>query len=167
MSICSKIVKNKTLCNIRNIKHIKMKKLFKIITVLFIGLIIYSCSEEESQNDVSQNTKEELFAKKTFEIYEELSTNNIPKKDLKYCVYKDANGFLNAKYEVIGQTKKEIQMGSFVNSQVSARGGGTECDGKWSCGKAIYDCLENDQDALISEGACTGVTYCVTCQDPE
>ena len=72
MSICSKIVKNKTLCNIRNIKHIKMKKLFKIITVLFIGLIIYSCSEEESQNDVSQNTKEELFAKKTFEIYEEL-----------------------------------------------------------------------------------------------
>jgi len=56
-------------------------------------------------------------------------------------------------------------MGSFAKSKVSAKDVGTECDGKWSCGKAMYNCLENGKDALISEDACAGVTYCVTCQD--
>jgi len=141
-----------------------MKNLFKITAVLFLSLTIFSCSQEKTnQEDVSQNT-EEVFAMKTFEIYEGLSTKDIPKEDIKYSVYKDLNGFLTAKYELTGQTKKEVQMGSFVSTQ--ARGGeGTTCDGKWSCGKAIFQCLENGQDALISEGAC--VSYCVTCQDPE
>jgi len=58
-------------------------------------------------------------------------------------------------------------MGSFVKIQSRDGNEGTTCDSKWSCGKAIYNCLENDQDALISEGECAGVQYCVTCQDPQ
>ena len=39
-------------------------------------------------------------------------------------------------------------MGSFVKIQSRDGNEGTTCDSKWSCGKAIYNCLENDQDAL-------------------
>ena len=74
---------------------------------------------------------------------------------------------VTTKFELTGQTKKELQMGSFVKIQSRDGNEGTTCDSKWSCGKAIYNCLENDQDALISEGECAGVQYCVTCQDPQ
>ena len=143
-----------------------MKNLLNITTVLFLGLIMFSCSEKQSQNDISQKTEEELFAIKTFEFYEELLTKDIPAEDIKYRVYKDANGFLTAKYKLTGQTKKKIQMGSFVKTQARVDEEGTTCNGKWSCAKAIYNCLENDLDALISEGACIDDQYCVTCQDP-
>ncbi len=114
--------------------------------------------------DISKLTDEEVFALKTFEIYEELSTKDIPIEDIKYRVFKDSNGFLTAKFELTEQAKKELQMGSFVKIQSRDGNEGTTCDSKWSCGKAIYNCLENDQDALISEGECAGLQCYVTCQ---
>ena len=146
-----------------------MKNLLKITFALFLFLLCTDCSnsEETNQKDISKFTDEEVFALKTFEIYEELSTKDIPIEDIKYRVFKDSNGFLTAKFELTGQTKKELQMGSFVKIQSRDGNEGTTCDSKWSCGKAIYNCLENDQDALISEGECAGVQYCVTCQDPQ
>lgn len=123
-----------------------------------------SCETENTKvNEQRLNSDE--FAVKTFEIYEEVTSLNIPKEDLKFSVFKDQNSHLTAKFEVIGKTKKEIEMGSFVQSK--SDDGGTTCDGKFSCGKAIYNCLENGKDALISNVACFSAKYCVTCQEPK
>ncbi|WP_298779565.1 hypothetical protein [uncultured Polaribacter sp.] len=145
-----------------------MKHISKIAFAIILSLTFFACNESDTNTGEDiQNTSQEIFASKTIEIFEELTTEYFPKEDVNFVVYKDKNGFLMAKYELIGTTKKEVQMGSFAKTE--RRGdGGTTCEGKWSCGKAIYKCLENDQDALISEGACTGRTaYCVTCQDPK
>jgi len=138
-----------------------MKNLLKLTFVILLSISFTACSNEDTEQTKEELSAEEVFAQKTFEIYEAVSSENIPKTDIKYNVYKDSDGFLTAKYELTGKTKSEIQMGSFAKTQSFSDG--TTCDGKWSCGKAIYGCLENGQDALISEGACTGYTeYCVT-----
>lgn len=134
--------------------------------LLTLFLFVLACQNDKQERNL-QNTNEELFASKTIEIFEELTTSYFPKEDVKLIVFKDKMGYLTAKYELVGQSKREVQMGSFVSR--SANDDGTTCDGKWSCGKAIYKCLENGQDALISVGASdTSYTeYCVKCQDPE
>jgi len=144
-----------------------MKNLFKTVFAILLSLMFLACKKENStiENDV-QNTSQEIFASKTIEIFEELTTTYFPKEDVKFIVFKDTNGFLKAKYELIGQSKREVEMGSFVSR--SANDDGTTCDGKWSCGKAIYECLENGKDALISVGACElSAEYCVKCQEPK
>ena len=140
-----------------------MKNLLKLTFIILLSMSFTACSNEDIEQTKEELSVEEVFAQKTFEIYEAVSSGNIPKTDIKYKVYKDSDGFLTAKYELTGRTKSEIQMGSFAKN--TSFSDGTTCDGKWSCGKAIYDCLENGKDALISEGAC--ISYCVTCQDPE
>ncbi len=139
---------------------------FKFPLLVLSLLVMLSCADENDEiSDQKSNT--EKFAMKTFEVYEAVSSKRIPQEDIIYKVLEDQNGRLTARFKVIGESKKAIQMGSFVAGK-SLNDGGTTCDGKWSCGKAIYECLENGQDALISEGACTSVSqeYCVTCQDP-
>jgi|TARA_Y100000385_G_C13004215_1_gene598674 hypothetical protein len=88
-----------------------MKNLLKITFALFLFLLCTDCSnsEETNQKDISKLTDEEVFALKTFEIYEELSTKDIPIEDIKYRVFKDSNGFLTAKFELTGQTKKSCK----------------------------------------------------------
>lgn len=144
-----------------------MKYLSKIAFAIVLSLTFFSCNDNDSSVDNDTlNSSQEMFASKTIEIFEELTTTYFPKKDVKFVVYKDKNGFLTAKYELTGKTKEEVQMGSFVKTQ-SRSVDGTTCDGKWSCGKAIYKCLEGGKDALISVGACVSAKYCVKCQNPE
>ena len=48
---------------------------------------------------------------------------------------------------------------------------GTTCDGKFSCGRLIYQCLSNGDKALISNGGCGENghpdDYCVVCVPEE
>ena len=146
-----------------------MKKLLKSAAIIVLATTLNSCSQEDKTNHEMLNQQEEIFAAKTFEILELLTSEYFPQEDVKFIVYKDNDGFLSAKYEVVGETKKEIEMGSFVGKQ-SFDDNGTNCKGKWSCGRAIYKCLENGKDALISVGKCKtsyANEYCVTCQDPK
>lgn len=141
-----------------------MKNSSTILTI-FLSLVLSSCNQDDIQERNLKNTNEELFASKTIEIFEALTTSYFPKEDVRFVVFKNNSGLLTAKYTLVGQSKREVQMGSFVNKNVNDEG--TTCDGKWSCGKAIYKCLENGKDALISVGACKteAKEYCVTCQD--
>jgi hypothetical protein len=144
-----------------------MKYLSKIVFIIFLSTLLLSCSQNEGNKEENiQNINQEKFALKTIEIFEELTTTYFPKEDVQFVVVKDENGLLTAEYELTGKTKKEVQMGSFVKRS-SGDDDGTTCDGKWSCGKAIYRCLENDRKALISVGACEAsyTEYCVKCQD--
>jgi len=146
-----------------------MKNLSKMTHAVVLSLIFFACNESNHkiENETLNSSIQETFASKTIEIFEELTTTYFPKEDVKYLVYKDSNGFLTAKYELTGKTKEQVQMGSFVKRE-SRTNDGTTCDGRWSCGKAIYKCLENGQDALISVGACElSAQYCVTCQDSQ
>lgn len=146
-----------------------MKQLSKIAFAIILSFTLSNCSKDEINTEKNiLKSNQEMFASKTIEIFEELTTEYFPKEDVKFVVYKDKNGFLIAKYELTGKTKKEVQMGSFAK-RTTGDDDGTTCDGKRSCGKAIYKCLENDKDALISIGACeTSYTeYCVKCQDPK
>lgn len=145
-----------------------MKNLSKIVFTIILGLTFFACNKSNTNtgNEI-QLTSQEIFASKTIEIFEELTTNHFPKEDVKLFVYKDSNGFLTAKYKLSGKTKEEVQMGSFEKRQ-SEGDDRTNCDGKWSCGKAIYKCLEDGKDALISVGACElSAQYCVECKNPE
>jgi hypothetical protein len=144
-----------------------MKYLSKIVFTVFLSTLVVSCNqnEENKENDI-QNMNQEEFASNTIEIFEELTTTYFPKEDVKFVVFKDENDFLTAEYELTGKTKKEVQMGSFVK-RTSGDDDGTTCYGKWSCGQAVYKCLENERKALISIGACeiSSTEYCVKCKD--
>ena len=140
-----------------------MRVLFKLLCISTLLLGMISCENESSEMQV-QNLSPDEFATKTFEIFQDVSSRGIPKEDIRYSLFKDKDGFLNAKFEVVGETKKEIETGSFVQNETMVDDG-TTCDGKWSCGKAINSCLKNGQAALITIGACVSQEYCVTCQD--
>lgn len=147
------------------LKRKKMKTLSKIVFTVFLSTFLLSCSQnDENTGGDIQNRNQEAFAFKTFEILEELKTTSFAKEDIKLTVFKNKNGFLTAKYELTGKTKEDVEMGYFAKNK-SQNEDGTDSDGKWSCGKAINNCLKN---AFISIGACeNSVTYCVTCQDPK
>jgi hypothetical protein len=148
------------------------KAIIKTTFSVLFSLLLFSCNENQTIESDSEETiletPEKLFAIKTFEIFEVLTTEDIPATDLKVVIVKDEKGFLNAKFSLIGESLEKVHLGSFVKESLNKpEDGGTTCDSKWSCGKAIYKCLEKGKDALISAGACRSASYCVTCQKPK
>ncbi|CAI8426796.1 MAG: Uncharacterised protein [Flavobacterium sp. SCGC AAA160-P02] len=143
------------------------KPSFMILIVLFIT---YSCSQEESVSQTIAETKVN-FAAKSVEILDELA-EYFPKEDLVSTISKDKEGRLFAIYKLIGQTRDEIDLGSFAKREFKRNDGeGTTCDGKWSCGRLLYQCLANGDIGMISNGGCgengNPDHYCVVCVPEE
>jgi hypothetical protein len=141
-----------------------MKNVLKTVFVLIISLSLFNCNDNKEivVAPAVSETSANLFALKTFEILESLiTTNKIPSEDITATISIDENGYFNSKFSLKGKTLEQVELGNFVAKSLMKD---VECSSKWTCGKAIYACLENGDDALISEGACgSSRTYCVTC----
>jgi|SaaInlStandDraft_1057018.scaffolds.fasta_scaffold43334_2 hypothetical protein len=141
-----------------------MKNILKTVLALIFSLSLFNCNDnkEIEETPVVSETPANLFAMNTFETLESfVSSNNIPSEDITATISIDENGFFNSKFSLKGKTLEQVELGDFVSKSSMMD---VECSNKWSCGKAIYGCLENGDDAMISEGACgAGKTYCVTC----
>jgi hypothetical protein len=152
-------------------KFLSKRTVLKFFNIAMFSLLLFSCKDNQTiETQPQQNieeTPEILFAKKTFEIFEILTNEDIPPQDLKFVISKDENGFLKARFSLIGESLEQIKFGSFVKKDFP-KTDGTTCDSKWKCGKEIYKCLQNGDDALISAGACAQLakSYCVTCVTP-
>ena len=149
------------------------RTVFKIFIIAMLNLLLFSCKDNQTiENQPQQKieeTPETLFATKAFEIFEVLTTEDIPPQDLKFVISKNENGFLKARFSLIGESLEQIKLGSFVKKDFpKTEDDGVTCDSKWKCGREIYKCLQNGDDALISAGACTQLadSYCVTCVNP-
>ncbi|WP_019037471.1 hypothetical protein [Psychroflexus tropicus] len=136
-------------------------KTYKFLNLLlFLSVFVISCSksnEDEIITDVESN-----FTEESFSIYEELSSY-YPKGDVVMTFSKTEEGLETVKFSLTGESLKMAQLGQFAKTEFSKSG--DECSGPMSCGRLIKDCLNNGQDALISNG--TRATYCVTCKDPQ
>jgi hypothetical protein len=152
-------------------KFLSKRTVLEFFIIAMFSLLLFSCKDNQTiETQPQQNieeTPEILFAKKTFEIFEILTNEDIPPQDLKFVISKDENGFLKARFSLIGESLEQIKFGSFVKKDFP-KTDGTTCDSKWKCGKEIYKCLQNGDDALISAGACAQLakSYCVTCVTP-
>ena len=129
-------------------------------------MFFYSCNQQEENVSQPIDVAKENFTLKTMEIIEELG-NYFPPEDVICTIGKDENGEMFAFYKVIGKTKEEIDWGSFIQVESNRNDEGTTCDGKWSCGKAIYARLGIGYGATIKKGGCgdngNPDHYCVTC----
>lgn len=132
-------------------KPFKMNLSFVVLSIL---VIFSSCDNEsiDSQQEVS-------FAELSMEILENLSST-YSATDLTMSISRNSDNSEQAIFGLVGESKKAAQLGLFAARNIND---GTECNGSVSCGKAIKNCLDNGQDALISNGSCA--TYCVTCQE--
>jgi hypothetical protein len=72
----------------------------------------------------------------------------------------------SATFRLRGETKKAIELGSFVERQGTNQRDGTTCHNRFECGQEIKECLDNGDDAVISNGACEDSAWCVTCIEP-
>ena len=140
------------------------------IKIFLLLLISVSCSQEDATIDNSNIVSiDEKFAMKNVEILDELG-HYFPKEDITFTISKDEEGKLFSIYKLIGQTKDEIDLGSFAKRKFKRNDeGGTTCDGKWSCGRLLYQCLSNGDSGMISNGGCDGSNdgYCVVCVPQE
>jgi len=145
------------------------KNLIKVFLLLLVSM---SCSQEKATIDSSTIiSKDEKFTIKNVEILDQLA-EYFPKKDIVFTVSKDKKGKLFAIYKLIGQTRDEIDLGSFAKRKFERNdGGGTTCDSRWSCGKLSYQCLSNGDSGMISNGGCgengNPEDYCVVCVPEE
>ena len=126
------------------------------ILAVFTIVILSSCNDDN--NDIQ---KEISFTEFSMEIRESLSAT-YPTDDLIMSVSRNDNGSEQTIFGLKGEIKKAAQLGLFAARNAND---GTECNGTVSCGKAIKKCLDNGQDAVISNDNCA--TYCVTCQEPQ
>jgi len=146
-----------------------MKKTHLIL--LMLSLVILSCDHQEDSLSTPSKIVQENFAIKNVEILNELG-EYFPKEDLVFTINKDKEGKLFAIYKLVGQTRDEIDLGSFAKRKFEKNDdGGTTCDGKWSCGRLLYQCLSNGGRAMISNGGCgdngNPDHYCVVCVPEE
>tara|TARA_B110001450_G_C17649554_1_gene492671 strand:- start:440 stop:865 length:426 start_codon:yes stop_codon:yes gene_type:complete len=136
----------------------------KVVFVLMFSLSLFNCNNNKEfvEAPVVAETPANLFAMKTFEILESfITTNKIPSEDITATISIDENGYFNSRFSLKGKTLEQVKLGNFVAKSLIKD---VECSSKWTCGKAIFACLENGDDALISEGACaSSKTYCITC----
>ena len=120
----------------------------------------------------SQNTDgtvaKDPFVNNALSILEELS-DYYPQKDIDLLFSKvDSNGFQSATFKLQGETKETIGLGIFAQSEYAVdQSDGTNCTNKWECGKKIKKCLDNGDDALISNGPCESSVWCVKCIESE
>jgi hypothetical protein len=135
-----------------------MKKL--ILFILIFSLL--ACS----QNQVDEPVVQDAFIDNTLSILDELG-NYYPSEDIDLLFSKvDSNGFQTATFSLKGETKETIKLVSFAKRQYAYQSYGTTCGNKWQCGKEIAKCLDNGDDALISNGACDNSAWCVECVEP-
>ena len=119
-----------------------------------------------SQNQVDEPVAQDAFIDNALSIMDELG-NYYPPEDIDLLFSKvDSNGFQTATFSLKGETKEAIKLGSFAKRQYASRSDGTTCTNKWQCGKEIAKCLDEGDDALISNGACENSAWCVTCVEP-
>ena len=156
-------------------KFLSKKTVLETFIILMLSLLLlFSCKDNQTiENNLQESiteTPEILFTTKTIEIFEVLTTKDIPPKDLNFVISKNGNGFLTARFSLIGESLEQVKLGSFVKKDFNQTNvDGITCDSKWKCGKAIYKCLQNGDDALIYAGACKQLSssYCVTCVTPK
>ena len=88
-----------------------MKKTHLIL--LMLSLVILSCDHQEDSLSTPSKIVQENFAIKNVEILNELG-EYFPKEDLVFTINKDKEGKLFAIYKLVGQTRDEIDLGSFA-----------------------------------------------------
>ena len=129
-----------------------MKRLHLVLfMILFSSMLIFSCDSQEDSVSTPSKIAQENFAVKNIEILNQLG-DYFPKEDVIFTISKDNNGKLFSIYEIIGTTRDQIDFGSFAKKKYQTNNEGTTCDGKFSCGRLIYQCLSNGDKALISNG---------------
>ena len=128
------------------------------ISLVLASVLIISCSEENNQNQSEELQFEFLM----METLENLSVE-YPPEDIVMNISSDSNDYEVALFSLTGETKKAVDLGYFVSSKLGDEG--TTCSNKFACGIAIKKCLDDGQDARISNGECA--TYCVTCESPQ
>lgn len=142
------------------------QKFFASVLMLSF-LVLTSCSKEESDSTV--DSPKMKFLTKNYETLEELG-KTFPKEDLQVVFSETENG-MEALYSLKGKSADDVKLGMFAAKSDLSDKGGTDCNGPYSCGRALNKCLENGKDGLISNGKCPTTSfadsYCVTCQDPK
>ena len=140
------------------------------LVLLMISFIILSCDSQEDSVSTPSKIAKENFVVKNIEILNELG-NYFPKEDVIFTISKDNSEKLFSIYKVIGTTRDQMDFGSFAKKKYQTNNEGTTCDGKFSCGRLIYQCLSNGDKALISNGGCGENghpdDYCVVCVPEE
>ena len=140
------------------------------LVLLAILFVILSCDSQEDSLATPGKIIQENFAAKNIEILNELG-NYFPKEDVTFTTRKGKRGKLISIYKIIGTTRDQIDFGSFAKNKYQTNDEGTTCDGKFSCGRLIYQCLSNGDRAMISNGGCgengNPDDYCVVCVPEE
>lgn len=130
--------------------------------LLILILSLFACSQNQTEESIMQDS----FVDNALSIMEELS-KYYPPEDIDLLFSKvDSNGFQTAIFSLKGKTKETIKLGSFAKRQYVNQSDGTTCTNQWQCGKEIKNCLDNGDDALISNGACDNSAWCVECVEP-
>ena len=85
-----------------------MKTLVKLSCLFSLPVVLFSCEGLPTTMD-NQKVIQEEFTTKTFGIQKEVTSKKKTKKGTKYKVFKDEDGILNARFQVIGNTKRAME----------------------------------------------------------
>lgn len=136
---------------------------FSVRLLLPLLLIFVSCGEnsEDIQDEKIDNDALILMA---MEIFEDLD-QSLPNQKLALRIGLDENGKGTVHFSAIENVPSDIHDYQGVQVRNLEEEEGTECSTPIGCLKEAKKCLDDGQDALISNGPCA--TYCVTCQEQE
>ena len=136
---------------------------FSLRLLLPLFLVFASCGDnyEDIQAKKIDNDPLILMA---MELFTELD-ESLPNQELALRINLDETGKGNVHFSAKDNISSEIH--DFKGAKVSslAEEEGAECSTAIGCLKEAKKCLDDGQDAVISNGPCA--TYCVTCQEPE
>ena len=135
----------------------------KNLTVLISIFYLLACNQNKTDESVIQDP----FVENALSVLEELS-KYYPPEDIDVLV-RQANsfGYQTATFSLKGETKEIIELGSFAKRPYAYSSEGTTCSNKWQYGKEIAKCLDNGDDAVISNGPCEEASlWCVKCVEP-
>lgn len=141
-----------------------MKDLIKIVFV-FSAFTFFSCNQNQVETD---SVIQDPFIDNALSILKELG-NYYPSEDVALLFSKgDTNGYKTATFSLKGKTKEAIELGSIAKRESMPKADGTTCKNSWDCGQEIKKCLDNGDDAIISNGACEeNSLWCVKCIDSD
>lgn len=140
----------------------KTVNFFSIRLLLPLFLVFASCGEnsEDLQNEKIDNDSLILMA---MELFEDLD-QSLPDQKLALRISLDENGKGTLHFSATENIQSDTH--DFQRVKVSTlEEEGTECSTPIGCLKEAKKCLDDGQDAVISNGPCA--TYCATCQEPE
>lgn len=138
-----------------------MNKILKITFVLFLSLTFFACSEDDNLNSLeNQSLQYETFFKKVSSMNLKISQENVIYIDYKWDANKKTIEYLNSEEKepdfFILESEKSLNTRRMAaDYQVSCDNGADSwdksCDGKWSCGRLIADCLDQGGCATICQ----------------